>query len=107
MLMEMLLQCMKLGMKEKDYWDMTLAEVMRETDALIWRKNDEYKNAAFFTYQQAVLVLSGLNGKFPGIEEAFPGIYSTEELESAKAKLQAEEFLAYANARIEREQNNG
>ena len=43
----------KLGIKEKDFWEMTMGEVQREIDGIKWREQREHEEKAYFDYIEA------------------------------------------------------
>lgn len=98
------------GIREIDFWDMTLAEISREVKSKERIRKIEMQERASYDYIQAGLIgkyisviLDG-KGSIPAIEEAYPGVFDDlikqqqEERERKKAELSALRFRQFAQS---------
>lgn len=87
---DMLIKALDTGLSENEFWDMTLAEIVRYAESQNRRKQQEYKERAIFDYNLANLIgvsisrLYSKSNKYPSIQEAYPTLFNVEEDEEAK-----------------------
>lgn len=100
--------CLVAGVREADYWQMTVGEAMRELDAYGERRRDQ----AYFAYTNAMavglFVGSMFGGHAPKIQEIYPELFKEDE-EAEKAvqdEKSAANFINFANA-FNRNLDNG
>ncbi len=96
------------GIKERDFWDMTLAEVKREIESKIRVKKVEEQEKASFDYILADLIGRSIarsfsaSNKFPEIYEIYPTLFDSQQLQEkkqeAKADISALRFMQFAQA---------
>lgn len=93
----------KLGIKEFDFWEMTMAEVQRELEAIQFRKEIPNKDKAYFDYMQAQLIAIGIGcsingGEFPKIQEVYSSLFvvNEEALQAEKDEISAIRFRQFA-----------
>lgn len=89
---------------------MTLGEIQRAVESKNRIKRLEAQDRATYDYIQATLIIKGVaitlgsGGNFPGIEEAYPGIFENivdkkqEELQQKKDELSALRFKQFAQS---------
>lgn len=105
---------MDIGIREIDFWDMTIAEVARATDCWQRRQQRELQEKARFTHILADLIghsvsrIYSQNAKMPTLQEAFPYIFEETEAEKEKQndaimELSALRFLQFAQAHNKKE----
>lgn len=76
---------------EKDYWDMTLAEVERYLQSYQRREDIRMKEKAMYDYKLADMIGVSIsrifakgNPRYPEIYEVYPGIYEKDFIEERK-----------------------
>ena len=80
------------GITEKDYWEMTLAEVIRAIDSYRRRYNQRERQQAAFDYiladaiGKSVSRVYSSSNKMPELYELYPSLFESEEI---KAQQQA------------------
>lgn len=100
------------GLSEFDFWNMTVAEVIRYSEGAVWRM----KNQAQLDYVLADLIgisvarIISKDAKYPTIEEVYPALFELQEEEKQNEIKQqklneasANRFLQFAlqhNARM-------
>lgn len=101
---------MEYGIKEKEFWDMTVAEVHRAVNSANRVRKLESQEKAYYDYILANLIAKGvskvLGGKeeYPTIEQAYMGLFDdvNEEkqakIEEQKMELSAIRFRQFAQA---------
>lgn len=97
------------GIKEYEFWEMTLTEIERQMKSNIRVRKYEEKKQAIFNYIQANLIVKGVSlvlgdkSKYPPIEEVYPELFADEvesrqaKIEEQKMSLSALRFKQYAN----------
>lgn len=96
-----------LGIAEKDFWEMTLAEVNRAANSKIRMTKIEDEKKASFDYILADLIgrsvsrIYNSSNKMPTMSEAYPSLFTKEKEEEAiqqkKLELSALRFKQFAN----------
>lgn len=83
---------------------MTLAEIQEYVTAVNDQKRSESKIAAEIAYVQASLTIQMLNGgkDLPDLADAFPGIWTEEEIKQAKIAKYQKRMMAWQGVRIEK-----
>lgn len=88
-----------MGLAEKDFWEMTLAELDRyfkSRERVL--KNQERKQASY-DYILADLIgrsiarIYNSSNKMPTISDAYPTLFSKEEVKRSKAELDRQRFI--------------
>ena len=78
------------GISERDFWDMTIAEVRRAVESYERVRKQKTKEQASFDYILAGLIgwsvgrFLNSNNKMPGIDQAYPNLFNDEEIEEHK-----------------------
>lgn len=104
-MLDVLNNALDIGIKENEFWDMTLAEVNRAFDSYKRVKLAEAKQQATMDYMLAQVISLGVsrafNGgdDFPAIEEIYPSLFQERVIEAQKAKeeLSILRFKQFAN----------
>ncbi len=84
------------GIAEKDFWEMTFAELARAIESKHRVAKREAQEKASYDYILADLIgrsisrLYGSTNKMPDIAEAYPTLFSKEEIQEKKKQKQAE-----------------
>lgn len=92
-----------MGLAEKDFWEMTVAEVERYLNGANWR----YKTQAQFDYALANLIgisvgrLIATDLGFPSIEEVYPHLFAPTDEEQKKLKEEEERMINSQNRFLE------
>lgn len=87
---------MDYGFTEEQFWTMTIAELERSIDSKKRVKQDEAREKAMFDYLLANLIgksvarIYSSSNDYPGIEEAYPMFFDSEEIQEQKAQKQDE-----------------
>lgn len=114
---EMLDHALDCGITEKDFWDMTFAEIQRAVDSRIRIQKTEAQHRATYDYILANLIIKGVSkvlgdkSDYPTIESAYPGIFDDiaeaqrAKVEEQKMNLSALRFKQFANSYNERLKN--
>lgn len=86
-----------IGIKEEEFWNMTIAEVNRAVRSYNRKMDVEQKQKAYFDYVLADLVgrsiarIQGSGNKMPDITKAYPTIFKdTEDIEKQKSQKKTE-----------------
>ena len=101
------------GVREADFWDMTVGEAARAIDAYNTRRRDR----AYFDYTQAMTIGAFIGSMFsskspPALEDLYPDLFDeeAEELEQIEQEKRDERsaanFIKFANA-FNRNYENG
>lgn len=103
----MLNNALDYGISERDFWDMTLAELERMVASRQRVEKYEKQQRATFDYMLAALIgrafAANMDSKatFPEIYEAYPSLFNREDRESQKRELNnqlsALRFKQFAN----------
>lgn len=104
------------GIPEAEFWNMTLAEIRRAIKAKQEIQKRETKEKAAYDYILADLIgrsmarLYSSSATYPSLEEAYPDIYDTKELEAQKQKqrdeltiLRFKQFSQFHNKKFKQE----
>ena len=107
------------GLSEFDFWQMTLAEVIRFIDSKKRIQKREAQEKATFDYIQADLIGRSLarvyssSNKIPPIEEVYPSLFNNEEIKDQKQEnkmnvsaLRFKQFAQSYNSRLNKEVAN-
>lgn len=98
------------GISEFDFWEMTPGEVNRSIQSRNRVRKIEAQEKASYDYIQACLIIKGIGitlggkGTFPGLEEAYPSIFTdvmkakNEEIQEQKINLSALRFKQFAQS---------
>lgn len=87
------------GIAESDYWDMTIAEVIRAIDSKKRVQRINAQEKAAFDYILADLIgrsvarVHSSSNKMPSIEETYPSLFNTED-EAAKRQEKKDNLSA-------------
>lgn len=87
---------MDYGISETTFWESTLAELRRMIESKQRIQKREAREKAAYDYILADLVgrsvarVYSSSAKFPAIEEAYPAIYSSEEMEEKRQQKKDE-----------------
>ena len=82
---EWLESALDVGLTEREYWDMTIAEINRAIESYTRQKKAEAREKAQFDYLLADLIgrsiarLYGSSNKYPLIVEAYPMLFEEEK----------------------------
>lgn len=85
--MDLLGQCMSIGMKENEFYELTLDQITRYVESYTKQQENKYQDQAFFDYQLANLIRIAIGGlidkkvSFPALEKAYPFVKGTYEKE--------------------------
>lgn len=105
--------CLTAGVREAEFWDMTVGEAVRAVNA--W--NDRRKDMAYFAYTNAMAVGMFVGSIFstrtpPTLEDIYPELFPKDEEAREKAEEEARmaksaaNFINFAN-QFNRRFNNG
>lgn len=96
------------GIKESEFWEMTLGELRRSIESKRRVEKLKAQERASFDYILADLIgksvgrLYSSANKIPELSEVYPSLFDTEEIQEAKAKKRAElsalRFKLFADA---------
>ena len=96
------------GLREADFWDMDIDEVLRYIDIENQRRKQSKLQTAYNIYNLADLVsgsvarLFAKGYQYPEIEDVFPDLFTNDEKEAIKQdrmnKVNTARFLQFANA---------
>jgi hypothetical protein len=102
------------GIKEADFWEMTIAELSRAVESKKRIQERELKEKATFDYILADLIgrsvsrLYSSSNKMPSIAETYPALFSAEEIEAKRQEqkqelsvLRLKQFTQSFNKRFE------
>lgn len=109
-----------IGIEEENFWNMTLAEIVRKVDSFKRQKKLELQERATFDYKLADLIgrsvarIYGSSNRMPDISEVYPTIFDTEELKDKKQEkknelsvLRFKQFAQSFNERFKQEEAKG
>lgn len=91
---------MEYGITENEFWNMTLAELMRYVDAKKKIQEREAKERASYDYILADLIgrsvarIYSSSTTYPHISEVYPALFDSQELEEQKQQKQMEASIA-------------
>ena len=106
-----------IGIKEREFWDMTLAEFVRaiESDNRVTMRKEQEK--AIYDYQLAYLIGRHVACNFsktaqiPEIYDVYPGVFNKDEIEEKRQErqdaLSAIRFQQFANSFNQKFQEGG
>lgn len=98
------------GIKEFDFWDMTVGEIVRQIESFNRVKMSSAREKATYDYILASLIVRGVSitlgskGSFPQIEEVYPNIFEDiqkeqeEKIAEKKAELSILRFKQFAHS---------
>lgn len=92
------------GITEKDFWDMTFAEIDRAIDSKKRMDKLQAQEKAYFDYTLADLIgrsmsrLYSASAKMPSIEEAYPTLFNANRQQARKDELSAIRFKQFAES---------
>lgn len=108
---------MDYGLSEFDFWNMTLAEIMRYIDSKKRIQKLEQQEKASFDYILADLIGKSIariyssSNQMPQIAEAYPSLFVTEEIEEKiqekKDELSVLRFKQFAQSYNKRYEEEG
>ena len=84
------------GITEEQFWDMTIAELIRAIESVKRVKQRNLQEKAHFDYKLADLIgksvsrIYSASNAMPDISEAYPSLFDSEEVEEIKSKKQDE-----------------
>ncbi len=84
------------GISERDFWEMSLAELRRAIASKQRVYKAQMQEKASMDYMLAELIgrsvarIYNSNNKMPEISEAYPSLFNSKEIEEKKAEQQAE-----------------
>lgn len=91
-----------IGIKESDFWEMTIAELNREVESYQRRKIQESKLRASFDYTLAQMIglsvnraINGSDSDYPTMEEIYPTLFKEKSSQQAEAKADSK-AMAFA-----------
>lgn len=105
---KLLLSALDFGLKELEFWEMTIGEVSRHIDSQNRCRRMEAQEKASYDYIQAQLIIKGVSlclgakDPFPDIYTAYPGIFDEvkqeqeQALEEKKINLSVLRFKQFA-----------
>lgn len=88
------------GITEQDFWNMTLLELERAIESKKRMQRVQAREKATFDYILADLIgrsigrLHSSSAKLPAINEAYPSLFDSQEIEEQKAARKAKLFAA-------------
>ena len=90
------------GISEFDFWNMTIAEILRAVEAKQKVEKLELKQKAIYDYKLANLISIGFAHKLPDICEMYPTLFDSEDeiqkREQKQAELSALRFINFAES---------
>lgn len=96
-----------IGISEKEYWDMTVAELVRAFDSYKRRQREKAQERASFDYILANLIgrsvsrLYSEENRYPDIGEVYPSLFDNTQIEDKKKarqdKISAIRFRQFAD----------
>ena len=104
--------CLIAGIREAEFWDMTIGEASRACNAF----NEQRKDRAYFAYTNAMATGLFIGSMFssksaPTINDIFPELFPKEEQSEAEREIRMERsaanFLKFANSFNQRYKPNG
>lgn len=89
-------KALDIGITEKDFWDMTFAEIERAIESYMRREKEKAQERASYDYilgdligRSMARIYSSAN-TYPEISEAYPTLFSNKEVQEQKAAKKAE-----------------
>lgn len=85
-----------MGISEHEFWDMTIAELVRAIDSKKRIQKDLSKERASFDYILADLIgrsisrIYSSSSNMPAIEEVYPSLFDSQEIKEKEAERKAE-----------------
>lgn len=85
-----------MGISEHDFWDLTIAELIRLIDSKKRMLKAQAQERASFDYILADLIgrsvsrIYNSSNRIPSIEEVYPSLFDSKEIEEKKAEKKAE-----------------
>ena len=85
-----------MGISEHDFWDLTIAELIRLIDSKKRMLKARAQEKASFDYILADLIgrsvsrIYNSSNRIPSIEEVYPSLFDSKEIEEKKAEKKAE-----------------
>lgn len=114
-MLDLLQQCMSIGMREEDFYNSTLAQITRYVESYNKQQQNKLQEKAYFDYQLANLIgvsvyrLLSKNTKYPAFEKAYPFITQSkqakeidEEWEMEKQHMKLMEWAEQMNKKFEK-----
>lgn len=113
----MLDRALDCGIKEYEFWDMTIGELERAVASAVRMERQRAQQQATYDYILANLIIKGVGkvlgdkSAYPPLEEAYPGVFDDiaqeqqEKLEEQKMNLSALRFKQFAQSYNERFNN--
>ena len=109
-----------MGIEEKDFWDMTFAEIERKLDSYKRVKQQEEKDKATFDYLLADLIGRSVarvyhsSNTYPSIEQAYPMLFDSVEVQEQRqikqdelSALRFKQFADSFNSKYKQEEAKG
>lgn len=101
-------ECLKAGVREIEFWDMTIGEAVRAYDAV----REIRKDMAYFAFTNAMAVGGFIASMFskhqpPTIHDIYPELFPIDEEAEEEARMKRSEanFINFANAFNKRYEN--
>lgn len=101
-ILELLDGALKSGIKESEFWDMTIAEIERQAEANNWRLEQDRKERAELVYMapqliglQIARIFAKNPPEYPQIYDVFPHLFEEEIVEETKQQQRVN--ASYAN----------
>lgn len=98
----MLHNSLEYGIKERDFWDMTPGEIVRECNAISKARKLALQEQATLDYIHAQLITKGISivlgdkSAFPQIHDVYPNIFD-DVIEEQKAKIAEQKAMLSAS----------
>lgn len=115
-MMDLLQQCMSIGMREEDFYNSTLSQITRYVESHTEHQKNQLKEKAYFDYLLASLIRTVVDGlmdrrvKFPTLEKAYPFVAENdakevdESWEMEKQHLKLIEWANQMNSKFEKQE---
>lgn len=101
-------ECLKAGIREAEFWDMTVGEAVRAYEA----HQEHRKDMAYFAFTEAMAVggfVASMFGKHqpPTIHDIYPELFPVDEEAEEETRMKRSEtnFINFANAFNKRYEN--
>jgi hypothetical protein len=107
---QLLYSSLDYGIKEIDFWEMTIGEVIRQIESYRRVQKIQHQEKATYDYLLAGLIVKGVSislgskEEYPTLQEAYPGIFDDvaqaqkEKIEEQKVNLSALRFRQFAQS---------
>lgn len=95
-MMNLLQQCMSIGMREEDFYNSTLAQITRYVESYNKQQQNKLQEKAYFDYQLANLIgvsvsrLLSKDAKYPTFEKAYPFINQSVQFKEVDEEWEME-----------------